>query len=149
MTDETGNNNETRDTQTVPAQEDPAARITALEQTIAARDSELAAVRQKVGELQDSLAAAQKETTDAVAAYRAQVLQAHPGMVADMVTGATVAAINASLSKAQGIVGRVRQSVVKEMAASRVPIGSPGRQSTDLSALSPREKINYGIGGKR
>jgi len=149
MPDGTEDKVETPDGQSPPPDADPATRITALEQTVAARDSELAAVRQKVGELQDSLAAAAKETTDAVAAYRAQVLQANPGMVTDMVVGNTVAAINESLAKAKGIVGRVRQSVVKEMAAARVPIGSPGRQTTDLSALSPREKINYGIGGKR
>jgi len=30
-----------------------------------------------------------------------------------------------------------------------VPAGAPGRRASDLSALSPREKIQYAIGGKK
>jgi hypothetical protein len=43
----------------------------------------------------------------------------------------------------------VKKSVEKEISNIKVPAGAPGRRASDLSALSPREKIQYAIGGKK
>jgi len=124
-------------------------RVAELEAALAQKDSEMAAVKESARGLEEKLAASGAALVDAVGQYRALVLQANPGIADELIAGESIAAVNESLAKAKSLVGRVRKSVEKEMSRTRVPIGSPGRTSADLSALSPREKINYGIGGKR
>ena len=43
---------------------------------------------------------------------------------------------------------KVRQEVGAENARVRVPAGAPQRTSADLSALSAREKIRFGMGNQ-
>jgi hypothetical protein len=124
-------------------------RITELEQTLADRNIELTAVKKSAGELQEQLSAKGAELIKAVADYRTLVLQTNPGITEELITGNSIPAINESLAKAKNLIGKVRQSVEKDIARTRIPVGSPGRQTQDLSALSPREKINYAIGGKK
>lgn len=128
---------------------DPAARIAELEATLAQRDSEMAALKGSTRGLEEKLAASGAALVDAVAQYRTLVLQANPGISDELIAGESIMAVNESLAKAKSLVGKVRKSVEKEISRARVPIGSPGRNPPDLSSLTPREKINYGIGGKR
>jgi chromosome segregation ATPase len=129
--------------------EEAQARIGKLEADLSARDSELAALKKSAAELEEKLASMGKALTEAVDGYRSLVLKANPGISEELVAGATVAAINESLGKAKQFISRVKQSVEKEIARARVPLGASGRQPADLSALSPREKIRYGVGGKK
>lgn len=124
-------------------------RITELEKTLSDRDTELTAVKKSVGELQEKIANTGAALTETVEGYRALVLQTNPGVAEELIVGEGISAINESLAKAKSLIGKVRQSVEKDIARARVPIGSPGRQTPDLSALSPREKIHYAIGGKK
>ena len=71
------------------------------------------------------------------------------GIIEELITGDTVEAINQSLENARALISRVRQVLEEEVAKTRVPSGAPQRAPPDLSALSPREKIQYAIGGKR
>jgi len=124
-------------------------RIVELEQTLADRNTELTAVKKSEGELQEELSVKGAELIKAVANYRTLVLQTNPGIAEELITGESISAINESLVKAKSLIGKVRQTVEKDIARTRVPFGSPGRQTQDLSALSPREKINFAIGGKK
>lgn len=124
-------------------------RITELEKTLSDRDTELTAVKKSAGELQEKLANTGAALSEAVAGYRTLVLQTNPGVAEELIGGESISAINESLAKAKSLIGKVRQSVEKDIVRTRVPIGSPGRQTPDLSALSPREKIHYAIGGKK
>ena len=67
----------------------------------------------------------------------------------ELISGDTIESINESLDKAKGLINRVRQGLETEISLGRVPAGAPERRPPDLSALSPREKIQYAIGGKR
>jgi hypothetical protein len=124
-------------------------RITELEKTLSDRDIELTSVKKAMGELQEKLVNTGAALNEVVTGYRMLVLQTNPGITEELVTGDNITAINESLAKAKSLIGKVRQSVEKDIARTRVPIGSPGRQTPDLSALSPREKIHYAIGGKK
>ena len=62
-------------------------------------------------------------------------------MPPELVTGATVAEIDRSLAAARETVDAVQRRLSERAAAERVPAGAPVRVGTDLSALSPREKI--------
>ena len=83
---------------------------------------------------------------EAVKGYRELIIAANPVVPAELVGGETVAALAASLEKAKGLVGRVRQTVEAESAKSRIPAGAPVRTTPDFNTLSAREKIARGIG---
>ena len=123
------------------------ATITRLEQALAGKDSEIAALKQALEEAERKLTELGQALAQAVASYKAMVLQANPGVLAELITGDTVDEVNESLKNAQALVERVRQEMEAEASKTRVPAGAPQRAPLDLSALSPREKIQYAIGG--
>ena len=124
-------------------------RITELEQVIADRDSELATLKQAVAELDEALTNVKNSLAQAVFSYRALVVQANPDIPDELITGDSIEAIDQSLENARNLISRVKQGLEAEAAKARVPAGAPQRTLPDLSALSPREKIQYAIGGKR
>ncbi len=121
------------------------AAIIRLEQALAGKDSEIIALKQASGEAERKLADLGKALAQAVASYKALVVQANPGVLAELITGDTVDEVNESLKNAQALVNRVRQEVAAEASKTRVPAGAPQRAPLDLSALSPREKIQYAM----
>jgi signal transduction histidine kinase len=120
-----------------------------LEKVIADKGSEIAALKKSESELQEKLSAVSKSLTEAVVSYKARVIQMNPGITEELISGETIEAVEMSLEKAIGLISRVKKSVEKEISQTRVPAGAPGRRTADLSALSPREKIQYAIGGKK
>jgi len=70
----------------------------------------------------------------------AQVPQAPAGMI----TGATIADIDAAVETAKSLVESVRGSL-EESAVAVVPVGAPERSGPDLSSMTPKEKIQYAI----
>jgi len=124
-------------------------RVIELEALVAQKEEELAKANASVSELELVVAERDEKLTQSVSSYKALVVKANPEVLEEMITGDSIDDINASLEKAKSIVGRVRQGLEAEMASAKVPAGAPERTPTDLSALSPREKIQYAIGGKR
>ena len=120
-----------------------------LEKVIADKGSEIAALKKSESELREKLSAVSKSLTEAVVSYKARVIQMNPGITEELISGETIEAVEMSLEKAIGLISRVKKSVEKEISQTRVPAGAPGRRTADLSALSPREKIQYAIGGKK
>ncbi len=125
------------------------ARLVELEQAVAGKDSAIADLKQTRDELEERLTTLNNSLAKAVASYKAMVVQANPEVIEELISGDTVESINESLEKAKDLVSRVRQGVEAEISLAKVPAGAPERTSPDLSALSPREKIQYAIGGKR
>jgi len=121
--------------------------IAKLEQALAGKDSEKTAMKQALDDATLKLKDMGEALPKAVAAYKEIVAQANPGILAEMINGDTIETINESLKNARAIVERVRQEVGAEAARVRVPAGAPQRTPLDMSALSPREKIQYALGG--
>ncbi len=117
-------------------------KITELEAMVADRDEKLSALNNSLSQLKGNL-------SQAVSGYKALVVKSNPGILEELITGDTVETINHSLENANTLVGRVRQGLEEEVSRVRIPAGAPQRTPPDLSALSPREKIQYAIGGKR
>lgn len=126
----------------------PENRIKELEDLIAAKDTEINSLRQSQQEWRDGLAKARAENVAILTGYRELLLSQHPGIEPEMLHGENIAAINASLAKAREIRAKIKQSVLQELAQNHVPSGAPGRQPPETTTLSPREKINYAVGGK-
>jgi len=121
--------------------------ITGLEKALADKDGEIAALKQSLDDTGKALEETRDNLKKTVAAYKELVAQANPGLVAEMITGESIEAIDESLKNAQTLVIRVKQELEAESARVRVPAGSPQRTTLDLSALSSREKIKYAMEG--
>jgi len=124
-------------------------RISELEQSLAEKADEVASLKQSAADLEQRLAELDNALTQAVSSYRALVIRLNPGVPEELITGDTIEEIDTSLANAQTLIDRVRQGLEAEIAAAKVPAGAPQRAPIDLSALSPREKIQYAIGGKK
>jgi chromosome segregation ATPase len=123
------------------------AAIARLEKALADKDGEMTTMKQALDDSRRMLDEIGQKLPKAVTAYRELAVQANPGLLAEMVKGNTIEEINESLKSARAIVEKVRQEMDTEAARVRVPAGAPQRVPLDLSALSPREKIQYAIGG--
>ncbi|MBI4285932.1 MAG: hypothetical protein HY670_08580 [Chloroflexi bacterium] len=123
-------------------------RVVELEQAVATREADIASLQRTVGERDKDLSSMRQGLSEAVASYKALVVQANPG-VAGLISGDSIAEIDQAVVRAKAIADKVREGLEKELLKTRVPAGAPARTAPDLSTLSPREKIQYGIGGKR
>ncbi len=123
--------------------------VASLEQTVASKDSEILSLKQAAGEFESKMAELEKALAQAVASYRALIIESNPGVLAELITGETVDEVNQSLKNAQRIIERVKQELETEAAKTKVPAGAPPRAPLELSVLSPREKIQYAIGGNK
>lgn len=117
--------------------------------------SELETEEARITDLKQALTEANEKLTNisnalsqAVASYKALVVQTNPDVPEELITGDTIEAIDKSMENAKALISKVREGIAAEMASGRVPAGAPLRTPLDLSALSPREKIQYAIGGK-
>ena len=130
---------------TQPLQE----RIGSLEADLQAKGNELTEQMTLAKERGTSIASLQAQHDGAVTAYRELVLKSNLLVPADMVQGTSIDDINASLEKASNLVSQIQQGVQAQSQtnsqANQVPAGAPGRTPPDLSAMTTREKITYGL----
>lgn len=98
--------------------------------------------------LRDQLAAAVRRSTETAERYRDLVARTEPALPADLIAGDDVDAIDASVRTAREIVGRVRSHIETQAQSGRVPAGAPPRSAPDLSALTPEQKIRYGLASR-
>ncbi len=124
-------------------------RITELEAAFSEKDSEIATLKQTVVDDNQKSGALNESLSQAVAAYKTLVVKANPSVIEELITGNTITEINQSLENAKTLISKVRGGIELEIASGKVPAGAPQRTPLDLSALSPREKIQYAIGGKK
>ena len=125
------------------------AAITELEQVIVTKDSDIVTLKQAIVESDGKFDSLNDELKNAVVAYKAVVVQANPYITEELITGNTIDELNQSVEKAKTLIAQVRTSIEADIASGKVPAGAPARTPPDLSALSPREKIQYAIGGKK
>ena len=123
--------------------------INRLEQALADKDSEIAASKQATMETEGKLNEVNNSLSQAIASYKALIVESSPGVLAELITGDTVDEVNESLKNAQVLIDKVKQEMEAEVSKTKVPAGAPQRAPLDLSALSPREKIQHAIGGER
>ena len=124
-------------------------QIIKLEQALASKDSEIATLKQAVAETDSKLTEVSNALSQAVASYKALIVESNPGVLAELITGDTIEEVNESLKNARVLINRVRQEMEAEASRTKIPAGAPQRAQLDLSTLSPREKIQYAIGGER
>ena len=125
------------------------ARTTEMEQTVASLEGEVADLKQSSLDTEQKLTEVSDAWCQAVSSYKALALKSNPELPADLIGGDTIEDVDSSLENARSLISKVREALEAEIKMVRIPAGAPPRAPIDLSALSPREKIEYGIGGKR
>ena len=95
--------------------------------------------------LREQLDAAGQRAQSAAQRYRDLVVRTEPALPADLIAGGDIDAIDASVTAAREIVGRVRSHIESQAQTARVPAGAPPRAAPDLSALTPEQKIRHGL----
>ena len=122
-------------------------QISKLEQAITDKDSQINGLKQTLAEFEEQNKQLTDSLAQAIASYRSVVVSANPEVPQELINGDTVEAIDESLSKAKKLVGQIRQGLEAEAMQNRFPSGAPVRTPPDLSALSPKDKIKYAVGG--
>ena len=127
-------------------------RLAGLSRALAQRDARIAELEASVcgmeraaGEREQQVDGMTAQLSQAMEAYRASLLEADPGLPADLVAGDTVEELQASHARARQIVEQVRGSLEEQALMERTPSGAPARGDADVSALSPEEKIRLGL----
>jgi predicted nuclease with TOPRIM domain len=147
--------------QTITA--DREARAAHLEETLAQLQAEQSQLSASLGEAQAQLATRDQELTDlrqeaealrasvkvAASRYRDALLASRPEVPPDLVSGETVEEVDQQLEAALRMVAQLRSHLESQAQALRVPTGAPARRAPNLSALSPGEKIVYGLSQQR
>jgi hypothetical protein len=122
--------------------------VSRLETALANKDEEITELSKLHNEAVRKADELGKTLVETVAAYRGMVVAANPGIVDELIKGESVTEVNDSLKRALSLVEKVRQGMEVEMGKTIVPAGAPVRAQPELSGMSARDKIRYGIGGK-
>ena len=123
-------------------------RISELETALASKESETSELKQSLVEFNHTIGELKTSLSEATQNYKAQVLAANPDVPEELISGESIEEVNTSLASARELVLKVRKGIEAEISNTRFPAGAPERTPPDLSGLSPREKIQYAIGGK-
>lgn len=130
---------------------DLSARLTELESFLSERDKEITELKNNLAKITSAAEASEsavKEKEAAISrtftALRTAILESHPDIPEEMVTGQTVEELQASLGKAAALVAKIKSQVT----AIPGPAGAPARSGPDVSAMSSREKIVHALKGK-
>ena len=116
-----------------------------LRDDVRASHDAVATATAEAATLREQIDAATQRAQATAERYRDLVVRTEPALPADLIAGADVDAIDASVTAAREIVGRVRSHIEAQAQAGRVPAGAPSRAAPDLSALTPEQKIRHGL----
>ena len=120
--------------------------ILRLQADMVMKEKEIAVLRESRDGAIKTTEELKKSLKGTVTAYRELVMGTNPEVVSELIKGDSVAEVNESLKKAQTLMEKVRQGMEVEAGRMRVPAGAPARTQPELSGLTAREKIRYGIG---
>ena len=112
---------------------------------IAELEAAVSGMERTAGERERQEETTRAQLSQALEAYRAALLDAEPGLPADLVAGDTIEELQASHVRARQIVEQVRGRLEERALMERTPSGAPARSDVDVSTLSPEEKIRLGL----
>jgi chromosome segregation ATPase len=121
------------------------AEVAELRRIVAAREESLATQTVELEDLRAAIGEAQTATREAVQRVRQAILDREPELPHELVTGESVADLDAAVLQARQTVAQVRQHLEQQAQSLRVPAGAPVRTAPDTSAMTAAEKIRAGL----
>lgn len=122
-----------------------AAEVSELRRQLSAREESLAAQSIELEDLRSAVTEVQAASREAVERVRQSILEREPDLPQELVTGETVADLDAAVSQARQTVAQVRQHLEQQAQSLRVPAGAPVRGAPDVSGMTASEKIRAGL----
>jgi chromosome segregation ATPase len=116
-----------------------------LQERISALEAELQAARDERQATSNELEGAKAAYAYAVEDFKKLAAAANPLLPPEVISGATIEEVKASIEKANKLVANVQESLSKQTQQASVPAGAPARTGPDVSSLSTKEKINLGL----
>ncbi len=123
--------------------------ISELLEALASKENEVTDLKQSLFEFNNTISQLKETLKETVESYKAQAVTTNPDIPGELISGDSIEEVNVSLESAKELVSKVRKGIEAEISLARFPAGAPERTAPDLSVLSPREKIQYAIGGRR
>jgi len=124
---------------------------TALEEAMAEKDAKLAELEAALSEAKQGseasateLASVKEARDEAVSKYLGMAKASNPQVPQDIISGETIAEIDASVEKGKGLVASVKKTLESETAAAKVPAGAPTRGET-TEGMSNKDMIAAGL----
>jgi chromosome segregation ATPase len=124
------------------------AELTARANRIAELEASLTTLSQTTQTAAAELAQARDVSNKAVSKYLEASRALNSTIPGDVIAGATIEEIDASVAKALSIATAVKANLEAQAKEVRVPAGAPTRGEISTEGLSPREKIAAGINQK-
>jgi hypothetical protein len=120
-------------------------RITQLEAEVSRTGTANASLAESIAKKKEQVAALDGSLKQAVISYQTLITRSNPDVLPEMLAGDTIAALDGSLAKARDLIGKIKTGLEIQSKAARIPAGAPLRAAADLSSLSPRDKIRFGM----
>jgi hypothetical protein len=81
----------------------------------------------------------------ALSGYRTVLIKENPDILADLINGESIEALDRSLTAAMDITDKIKAKLEDQRAAERIPGGAPVRTAPDTETMSSHEKIIHGL----
>jgi len=120
-------------------------KVAALQGLVEAKAGVITGLEDQLARLSQDYEGARAAYAYAVEDYKKMAVGANPLVPPEAISGATVEEVKESLDRALKLVASVQESMAKQAQAASVPAGAPARAGLDTSAMSTKEKINYGL----
>jgi flagellar biosynthesis/type III secretory pathway protein FliH len=124
------------------------AKVAALETAVAEKDAALSEAKKTLDAQTHDFGVMKMGYEAAVTAYRKLAVGSNPIFSDELITGTTIAEVDASMKKVAGLAEGIKTKLEAELKATVIPAGAPERSGPDTSGMSPREKIKAGIQNK-
>lgn len=115
-------------------------------------ETKLTSAQGRIAELEKALndavharEAAATDLSKAVGKYLEAVKAANPTLPPDVIGGASIDDIDASVTRARAIAESVKKTLEAQASEAKVPAGAPARGAISVEGLSPREMIALGL----
>ena len=128
-----------------PAGKELQDRVAALESQVEAKAGVITGLEGQLASLNHDFEGARAAYVNAVEDYKKLAASSNPLIPSEAISGTTIEEVKDSLDRALKLVASVQESLAREVQASSIPAGAPARAGLDTSAMSTKEKINYGL----
>ena len=128
-----------------PAAKELQDKVAALESQVEAKAGMITGLEGQLASLNHDFEGAGAAYANAVEDYKKLAASSNPLIPSEAISGATIEEVKDSLDRALKLVASVQESLAREAQASSIPAGAPARAGLDTSAMSTKEKINYGL----
>jgi len=128
-----------------PAAKELEDRVATLEDQVEAKVGVITELEGQLATMGHDFEGAKAAYAYAVEDYKKLAVSSNPLIPVEVISGATIEEVKDSLGRALKLVANVQESLAKQAQASSVPAGAPARAGLDTTAMSTKEKINYGL----